>query len=70
LHHILGAHKIGAGTLGGGLLSPLQITRTRTVLPVPLGSTTAPRTCWSAWRESTPSRTWISTVSSNFALPV
>jgi len=25
-------------------------------LPVPLGSTTVPRTIWSAWRGSTPSR--------------
>ena len=27
---------------------PLAMAQTRTVLPVPLGSTTAPRTCWSA----------------------
>ena len=48
----------------------LAKTSTRTFLPVPLGSTTAPRTCWSAWRLSTPRRTWTSTVSSNLALPV
>ncbi|MOA67658.1 hypothetical protein D3C78_1949280 [compost metagenome] len=28
--------------------SPLVITATRTVLPVPAGSTTVERTCWSA----------------------
>jgi hypothetical protein len=37
-------------------------------LPVPCGRTTVPRTFWSAWRGSTPSRTAISTVSSNFAV--
>ena len=50
--------------------APFANTATRTFLPVPFGSTTAPRTCWSAWRESTPKRTWISTVSSNFAVAV
>ena len=51
--------------------SRLGRTRGRvTLLPVPLGRTMAPRTCWSAWRESTPSFTCSSTVSSNFALAV
>ena len=43
------------------------MTSTRTVLPVPAGSTTVPRTTWSAWRGSTPRRTATSTVSSNLA---
>ncbi len=50
--------------------SPLAKTRTRTFLPVPWGRTTVPRTCWSAWRGSTPRRMDSSTVSSNLALPV
>ena len=49
-------------------LSPLANTRTRTFLPVPLGKTTAPRICWSAWRPSRPILKWASIVSSNFAL--
>ncbi len=48
--------------------SPAANTATRTSLPVPDGSPTVPRTIWSALRGSTPSRTAISTVSSNFAL--
>ena len=47
--------------------APFAMAQTRTVLPVPLGRTTAPRTCWSAWRPSTPRRTCSSTVSSNLA---
>src|SRR6185503_2871604 len=47
--------------------SPLANTTTRTVLPMPWGSTTAPRTIWSACFGSTPSRRERSTVSSNFA---
>ena len=35
-------------------LAPRANTPTRTVLPVPLGSVTTPRTIWSAWRGSTP----------------
>src|SRR6056297_675348 len=48
-------------------LGPRANTATRTVLPVPLGRPTTPRTIWSAWRGSTPRLTAISTVSSNFA---
>ena len=48
--------------------SPCVITSTRTDLPVPCGSTTVPRTTWSACRGSTPSRTATSTVSLNLAL--
>src|SRR5207237_6657065 len=40
------------------------------VLPVPLGSDTAPRTCWSACRASTPSRTCSSTVASKRTVEV
>src|SRR5690554_4306982 len=44
-------------------------TATRTLLPVPCGSTVEPRTCWSDLRASTPSRTATSTASTNFDLP-
>src|SRR5580765_1720050 len=47
--------------------SPLAKTATRTVLPMPGGSTTAPRTIWSACLGSTPSRKDRSTDSANFA---
>ena len=47
--------------------SPLAKTATRTVLPMPCGSTTAPRTIWSACLGSTPRRNERSTDSSNFA---
>src|SRR2546430_891757 len=47
--------------------SPLANTATRTVLPMPWGSTMAPRTIWSACLGSTPSRSDRSTLSSNFA---
>src|SRR5215207_5054213 len=45
--------------------SPCAMTSTRTVLPTPCGSTTVPRTNWSALRGSTPSHIVSSTVSSN-----
>ena len=38
------------------------------VLPVPFGSTTAPRICWSFLRGSTPKRKATSTVASNLAV--
>ena len=47
--------------------SPVATTSTFLLLPVPCGSTTVPRTIWSAWRGSTPRRRATSTVSSNFA---
>ena len=47
-------------------LSGPAMTSTRLVLPRPCGSTTVPRTIWSACFGSTPSRSAISTVSSNF----
>src|SRR5262245_6145146 len=47
--------------------SPLANTATRTLLPMPLGRTTAPRTIWSACLGSTPSRNERSTDSSNCA---
>ena len=56
--------------LASSALSPRAKTATRTVLPVPLGRLTVPRTIWSAWRGSTPRLTAISTVSSNFAVGV
>src|SRR5687767_10314484 len=42
------------------------MTSTRFDLPVPLGSTTEPRTIWSAYFGFTPRRTATSTVSSHF----
>src|SRR5687767_10329802 len=48
-------------------LSPCAITSTVFDLPMPCGSTSVPRTNWSALRGSTPSQTVNSTVSSNFA---
>src|ERR1051325_9776106 len=48
--------------------APLANTPTRTVLPVPLGSVTTPRTIWSAWRGSTPRFSATSMVSSNLAV--
>src|SRR5262245_28656612 len=47
--------------------SPLANTATRTDLPMPCGSTTAPRTIWSACLGPTPRRRDRSTVSSNLA---
>src|SRR2546421_288849 len=51
-------------------LSPTANTATRTFLPVPLGSTTEPRTICSAWRGSTPNRMCASTVASNLEIEV
>src|SRR5690606_4943242 len=48
-------------------LASLANTATRTVLPVPLGRVTTPRTIWSAWRGSTPRLIASSMVSSNLA---
>jgi len=53
--------------LASSALSPLAKTATRIDLPVPCGSCTTPRTCWSACRVSTPRFSAISIVSSNFA---
>jgi hypothetical protein len=47
--------------------SPAASTSTRTVLPTPWGSTTVPRTIWSACRGSTPRFIDTSTLSSNLA---
>src|SRR6478672_11790948 len=52
--------------LASSALAPLANTATLTVLPVPLGRLTTPRTIWSAWRGSTPRLSATSTVSSNF----
>ena len=54
-------------SLAASYLSSLQNTHTLTFLPVPLGRTTAPLTCWSACLESTPRRICASIVSSNLA---
>src|SRR5690606_33621673 len=43
-------------------------TATRTLLPVPWGSTVEPRTCWSDFLASTPRRTATSTASTNLVL--
>eukprot|EP00042_Codosiga_hollandica_P026766 m.128535 g.128535 ORF g.128535 m.128535 type:complete len:276 (-) comp52295_c0_seq7:6339-7166(-) len=48
-------------------LAPWAKTATRLVLPVPLGSTTAPRTTWSDFLASMPSCTATSMDSSNLA---
>src|SRR3972149_5743663 len=50
--------------------SPLANTTIRIFFPVPFGSTTEPRTCWSGYFGSTPSRIATSTVSSNLACAV
>ena len=47
------------------IFSPCAMTSTRFDLPSPCGSTTVPRTSWSALRGSTPSHIVSSTVSSN-----
>ena len=49
-------------------LAPCVNTATRTVLPVPEGITTAPRTSWSDFLASIPSCTATSIDSSNFAV--
>ena len=49
-------------------LGPRANTPTRTVLPVPLGRVTTPRTIWSAWRGSTLRLIATSMVSSNLAV--
>src|SRR5574340_309828 len=51
-------------------LSPWANTATRTVLPVPRGSTTEPRTSWSDLRASMPRLTATSMDSSNLAVAV
>ena len=67
---VIRAHDVGAGVGGLGGLSPLANTATRTVAPVPCGSTTAPRTIWSACFGSTPRLMATSTVWSNFVARV
>src|SRR5690606_18359987 len=54
--------------LASSALAPCANTATRLVLPVPLGSTTAPRTTWSDFLASTPSCTATSIDSSNLAV--
>src|SRR4051794_25610085 len=49
-------------------LASLAMTATRTSRPVPEGRLTTPRTCWSAWRGSTPRLMAISIDSSNLAV--
>eukprot|EP01139_Manchomonas_bermudensis_P006306 Amastigsp_a176903_12.p4 type:complete len:181 gc:universal Amastigsp_a176903_12:921-379(-) len=53
--------------LASSALAPCANTATRLVLPVPLGSTTAPRTTWSDFLASMPSCTATSMDSSNLA---
>src|SRR5690606_37616704 len=57
-------------SLAASALSPWANTATRTVLPVPAGSTTEPRTSWSDLRGSMPSCTATSMDSSNLAVAV
>ena len=68
LHQLLAADHVGAG-LGRFLLllAAGDSASTRLLLPSPCGSTTVPRTIWSACFGSTPSRSDMSTVSSNLA---
>src|SRR5574343_629238 len=54
--------------LASSALAPWANTATRAVLPVPLGSTTAPRTTWSDFLASMPSCTATSMDSSNLAV--
>src|SRR3954469_10860098 len=54
--------------LASSALAPWANTATRLVLPVPLGSTTAPRTTWSDFLASMPSCTATSMDSSNLAV--
>ena len=67
LHEIVGPDHVGAGLARLTLLLAPAKTATRTVRPRPWGSTTAPRTIWSACLGSTPSRKDRSTDSSNLA---
>src|SRR6516164_9653592 len=53
--------------LASSALAPRANTPTRKERPVPFGSSTTPRTIWSAWRGSTPRLMETSIVSSNFA---
>src|SRR5262245_41806558 len=54
--------------LASSAFGPRANTATRPERPVPFGSETTPRTCWSGYFGSTPRFIAISTVSSNFAL--
>ena len=49
-------------------LSPSAKTAIRTSRPVPCGSISVPRSCWSAWRTLSPRLKCASIVSSNFAV--
>ena len=67
-HELVGPDLVGARLPRASVAcSPAANATTRTVVPVPAGSESVPRTIWSALRGSTPSRTASSTVSSNFA---
>ena len=59
--------KSAPASVASFCLSAPAIASTRLLLPRPCGSTTVPRTIWSACFGSTPSRIAISTVSSNLA---
>ena len=54
--------------MAASTLAPCVNTATRTVLPVPFGNTTEPRTTWSDLRGSTPKFTETSIDSSNLAV--
>ena len=55
LDHFVAADEIGAGLLRSFCFSPPAMASTLLVLPRPCGSTTVPRTIWSACVGSTPS---------------
>ena len=68
LGEVLGADEVGARLARlASPSSPFANTSTRTDLPMPCGSTIAPRTIWSACFGSTPRFIARSTLSSNFA---
>ena len=69
LDEILGAREVGArGSFAAAMASPWHSTATRTVLPVPFGSATVARSCWSLYLGSMFSRTCASADSTNFAV--
>ena len=70
LGEVVAADLVGAGRERFLGLVALGEHDDADVLPVPCGSTTVPRTIWSAWRGSTPRRMWASTDGSNLTVEV
>jgi uncharacterized membrane protein len=59
--------SVGFGALALLLLYEVHPFLALLIGTVPCGRTTVARMFWSAWRGSTPRRTWTSTLASNFA---